>query len=148
MERKEVYNVNKWPSKLAALLLVASLCLSAGCSAQNLAKLPASGAVESFSVKVNLTNQRMTVFRCKLRYPSSLDLALRELNAKIKQISNDGIAQVKQDTEGMENSAGAGSLFIKAILTTLGTMTFFLCGLPAKITRVVRTGHITSILSR
>lgn len=102
--------MRRWISKLAALVLVGSMCLSGGCSAESLARMP--GAAEPFSVKVGLTNKKDDRVQVHTAIPEFAGFdAAGDLNAKIKKISADGIAQIKKDTEGMTETPGADSLY-------------------------------------
>lgn len=107
--------MKKRASQFAALLLAFSLCLFSGCSAESLAKLPGFGKEESLTVKVNLTDKTEDKIQIRSAIPEFSGFgASAELNAKIKSVSDEGIAELKQVTQDLGDTPGAGSLFYQS----------------------------------
>ncbi len=105
--------MKKWACMAVASVLAFSLL--AGCSGQSMARLPGFGAGESVTVKVNLTDKTENKIQIRTAIPQFSGFsAAEELNAKIKKVSDDGIAQMKQDTQDLGDVPGAGSLFYQS----------------------------------
>lgn len=107
--------MKKWVCNLAAWLTVISLCLFSGCSAGSLTRLPGLGAGDSLTVKVNLADKTEDKIQIRTAIPQFSGFqAAEELNAKIQKVSDDGIAQIKQDTQDLGDVPGAGSLYYQS----------------------------------
>lgn len=100
----------KWARSVVALLLTVCLCLASGCSSVAVAQEPKN--VLSFSVGCDVVNKVEDGIRIQTAIPVFTGFsAAKELNEKIRKISADGIAELKQTAKDLGVSSTAGTLY-------------------------------------
>lgn len=98
--------------RFAAIFLAGVLLLSSGCAARGKADRPAAAPADPFAVTVSLTNRKEDHILIQTAIPVFSGFqAADALNEKIKKVSEDGLAQLRQDTKDIAETPGAGSLY-------------------------------------
>ena len=99
---------------MVSMLLAGTLLFTGGCAARAAEAKAQPVAADPFSVRVDLTNKKDDKILIQTAIPEFSGFsAAKELNAKISKVSQDGIAQLKEDTKDLQigDTAGAGSLY-------------------------------------
>ncbi|WP_444659220.1 DUF3298 domain-containing protein [Caproiciproducens sp. R2] len=102
-------------AKRAALLLLAvCVLLQAGCAGKAEAETNSS-RVNGFSQGSNVVNAKEDGVRIQTAVPTFVGFsAAQELNEKIREISDNGLAEVKRAEKELGNSAAKGNLFFQS----------------------------------
>ena len=103
----------KWARSSVALLLTVFLCLASGCSSRAVAQEPKS--TQTFSVGCDVVNKVEDGIRIQTAIPVFTGFsAAKGLNEKIRKVSDDGIAELKQTAKELGVSPAEGTLYYQS----------------------------------
>lgn len=112
MEWEEDFCMKKWASKLAALLLAVSLCFAYGCSPQS---AQVEDKVLSIAQGTEVTNKTEDGIHIQTAIPIFSGFSAAKLmNEKIRRISDDGIADIKQTAKELGDNLVPDTLFYES----------------------------------